>query len=79
MGGGSSLGHVPSSRRDLGRAFQLLAVTALHWDSVHGWTRASLQAGGILASPAAAATCCHVLIGTAENLAPHLRHALISM
>lgn len=26
-GGGSSLGHVPSSRGDLGKAFQLLAVT----------------------------------------------------
>lgn len=48
-------------------------------DSAHGWTRASLQGGGLSASPAAAATCCHVLIGSAENLAPHLRHALISL
>lgn len=78
-GGGSSLGHVPTSCRDLGKAFQLLAVTAPQQDSAHGWTGASLQAGGLSASPAAAATCCHVLIGTAENLAPHLRHVLISL
>ena len=78
-GSGSSLGHIPSSRGDLGRVFQLLAVTALWWDSVHGWTGASLQAGGLSASPAVAATCRRVLIGTAEDMAPHLRHALINL
>lgn len=80
---GSSLGHIPSSCRafcNLGKTFQLLAVAAApRRGSAHGWTRASLQAGGLSSSPAASATCCCVLIGTAENLALHLRHALISL
>lgn len=46
-----------------------LAVVAPQQGSGHGRIGASLQAGGLLASPAAAAVCCRVLIGTAENLA----------
>lgn len=63
----------------LGEAFQLLAVTVPWWGSEHCWTRASLWAEGLSSSPAVTATCCCVLIGTAENLALHLRHALISL
>lgn len=76
---GAVWSHVPSSCGHLGKAFELLSVLAPWWDSVHSWTGASLQAEGLLASPAVAPMCCHELIGTAENLALHLRHVLLSL
>lgn len=76
---GTVLSRVPCSCGHLGEAFQLLSVTARWWDSVHSWTGTSLQAEGLLASPAVAPMYCHVLIGTAENLVLHLRNALLSL
>lgn len=74
---GAILSHVPHSCGRLQRGFELLSVMAPWWDSVRSWTGTSLQEG--LASPAVAPMGCHVLIGTAENLALQLRHALLSL
>lgn len=79
MGSGSCL---ESCSQFLWRSWKGLSAFVSHgswWDSVHSWTGASLQAERLLASPAAAPMCCHVLIGTAESLALHLRHVLISL